>query len=362
MGPFYAVPSKVVPPVFPSRKMMKLLVPVFFCAITARLATAQTLSIVSGDGQVAPQNFQLPSPLVVMARNASGQPMAGVTVSWSLTGPGSIIMGAQTVTDSSGQTTNQYVGGTIFGDSAYTQSTMTASTAGSSVTMHVTTSAADLTSGVIFVQAQVIAPLLGEVISGASGSVGATPVQVNVFGNHQAGIQQVPNVAVRLIPESSTGSTVACAQGTGMTDVNGIANCRPVFGGSVGAGLFSIEVGGGFRTFSPYLFAVTQGSGTSAPFHISIVSGNSQSGAPGAQLPLRLTARVEDAVGNPLANVPVVWQPQSVTLSGIISTSDANGIVSAIATLGSTTGPAQVQVRTTDASVQATFSLAIGQS
>src|SRR6266481_4488173 len=107
MGPFYAVPSKVVPPVFPSRKMMKLLTLLFFCAITARLATAQTLSIVSGDGQVAPQNFPLPSPLVVVAKHASGQPMPGVAVNWSVTGPGSITMGSQTLTDANGQATNQ---------------------------------------------------------------------------------------------------------------------------------------------------------------------------------------------------------------------------------------------------------------
>src|SRR6266550_4687268 len=112
MGSFHVFPSTVVSSVFPSLKMPLL---VFFCAIAGQLAPAQTLSIVSGDGQLAQQNFPLPGPLVVAARNASGQPMAGVTVSWSLTGPGSIIMGAQTVTDSSGQTTNQYVGGTIFG-------------------------------------------------------------------------------------------------------------------------------------------------------------------------------------------------------------------------------------------------------
>src|SRR5712671_2421736 len=122
MGPTYAAPSTVVPFVFPSRKW-KLLALAGFCAIGAGIAQAQTLSIVSGDGQVAPQNFQLPGPLVVVAKNASGQPTPGVTVTWSLTGPGSIIMGTQTVTDSSGQATNQYVGGTIFGDTAYTQST-----------------------------------------------------------------------------------------------------------------------------------------------------------------------------------------------------------------------------------------------
>src|SRR5437773_6904372 len=120
MGPFYAVPSKVVPPVFPSRKMMKTLALVFFCAGMAHLATAQTLSIVSGDGQLAPQNFPLPSPLVVVAKNASGQPMPGVAVNWSVTGPGNITMGSQTMTDANGQAANQYVGGTIYTDTAFT--------------------------------------------------------------------------------------------------------------------------------------------------------------------------------------------------------------------------------------------------
>jgi len=57
------------------------------CA-TSLVASAQILSVFSGDGQVAAQNFQLPSPFIVVARNSAGQPMSGVTVNWSLNGPG----------------------------------------------------------------------------------------------------------------------------------------------------------------------------------------------------------------------------------------------------------------------------------
>ena len=61
-------------------------------------------------------------------------------------------------------------------------------------------------------------------------------------------------------------------------------------------------------------------------------------------------ARVEDAAGNPIRDVPVVWQPsQSVSVSNASSNSDANGIVSATATLGSATGATQVQLRTVSA-------------
>src|SRR5262249_32525917 len=267
----------------------------------------------------------------------------------------------QTVTDSNGQAMQRYVGGTIYTDTAYTQSIITASSASSNVTFHVTTSGSDLISGLVFVQATVVAPLLGDVISGAAGSVGSSPVRVNVYGIHNAGVQQVPNVAIRLIPDNPGGPSVACAAGTGVTDVNGNANCPVVFSGSTGTSTFSIEVGGGFRTFSPFRFNVTQGSSQPSAFRMVITGGNNQSGAPGSQLPARLTARIEDAFGNPVPNMQVIWQPgSSVSLSAIVSTSDAAGMVSASARLGSISGPAQVQVTTTNGAAQATFNLTVG--
>jgi uncharacterized protein (TIGR03437 family) len=95
------------------------------------------------------------------------------------------------------------------------------------------------------------------------------------------------------------------------------------------------------------------------PATLLILSGNNQSGAPGATLPVPLSARVVDASGNPVPNVTVIWQPvnQSVSLSSVVATSDANGMVSAIGTLGALAGPAQVQLRVATASVQTVFTL-----
>src|SRR3954471_20263083 len=113
MGPFRLVPS-------PLRS--SVITPLFKALMAAGLAVAaapgQTLSVVSGDGQLAAQNFQFPTPLVVMARNASGQPAAGVTVNWSLNGTGNLVLSAQSVTDSSGRAENRFVGASIFGDAA----------------------------------------------------------------------------------------------------------------------------------------------------------------------------------------------------------------------------------------------------
>jgi Bacterial Ig-like domain (group 1). len=315
---------------------------------------AQNLSVLSGDGQVTPQNFQAEYPLVVLATDASGRPMPGVTVNWSLAGPGILPIGAKTVTGPDGQTSNRFVGATIYGDTAFTQTVVTAATSSSSVSMHETTSGSDLTSGSVFVQIAIISPVLGDILSDA----GPAPiVKVLVSAVHQAGYQVVPNVAVRLIPDVPDGPSLACAAGTSLTDATGMSNCRVVFSGPTGSGNFSIEVGG-FRTFSPFQFTVTHKS--SAPASIVITGGNNQSGQPGAQLASPLTARVQDAAGNPLPNIAVVWQPvnaQAVSLSSVVSTSDANGMVSAIARLGSIAGTTQVQVQTTSGSPQATFNL-----
>src|SRR6266571_2148702 len=156
MGPFFCFPPTVFPPSFSGR-----IVRILGLAIGVTImASAQSLSVVSGDGQIAAQNFQLPSPLVVVAKNSAGQPMPGVAVTWSLSGPGNLVQTNSTLTDTTGQATNRYVGATIYGDTAFTQSTVTASTSAGSASFHVTTSAADIVSGQVFVQAQVVSPNL----------------------------------------------------------------------------------------------------------------------------------------------------------------------------------------------------------
>jgi uncharacterized protein (TIGR03437 family) len=91
---------------------------------------------------------------------------------------------------------------------------------------------------------------------------------------------------------------------------------------------------------------------------LHILSGNNQSGPPGP-LSTPLTARVEDAAGNPIPNVAVIWQPltpQAVSLTNAVFTSDASGVVSATAIL-SAVGPAQVQLKIASLPVQTVFQL-----
>jgi len=56
---------------------------------------ATTLEIVSGDGQSAPVNQQLASPLVVRVRDQNGDPMSGVPVSFSVSPSGQVTKGTE---------------------------------------------------------------------------------------------------------------------------------------------------------------------------------------------------------------------------------------------------------------------------
>jgi uncharacterized protein (TIGR03437 family) len=326
--------------------------------LTAGGASAQFISIVSGDGQVTTQNNVPQNPMIVVVRNAQGQPVPGTPVTWTLNGQGSLIGGITTTTDSNGQSTNSFLGATLF-NLSFTQSIVTASAAGSSVSFTQTTSGLDPTSTASLVQSAVSYPGLGTVLSGPSGSVGSTAVQIQVFSTGISGGQGLANVLIRLIPATTTsGPQIACSGNTGYTNSMGNTNCLPIFSGPTGTGQYTIDVGGGYRTFGPYSFTVTQG--TVAAFRIT--GGNNQSGSPGATVPIPLTAQTEDASGNPLPNVPVTWtvlSPNTATITTSSSSSDANGNVSASVRLGSIVGPVQIQLSSPQGGTPVVFTLQV---
>ena len=326
--------------------------------LTAGGASAQFISIVSGDGQVTTQNNPPANPMVVVVRNAQGQPVPGTPVTWSLSGQGSIIGGLTTTTDSNGQSTNLFLGATLF-NLSFAQSIITASAAGSSVTFTETTSAIDPLSSASQVQAAVTYPGLGTVLSGPSGSVGTTPVQIQVFSTGISGGQGLANVLIRLIPTNTAGGPqIACSGNTGYTNASGNTNCLPVFSGPAGNSQYTIDVGGGYRVFGPYPFTVMQG--TVSAFRIT--GGNNQSGTPGATVPLPLTAQTQDASGNPLPNVPVTWTVLSgsgTTITTSSSASDANGNVSATVRLGNVVGPVTIQLSSPQGGTAIVFTLQV---
>src|SRR3977135_1280398 len=100
------------------------------CLIWVGAAHAQTISIVSGNGQLVKAFFPSSAPLVVVVRDAGGNPLKGVTVSWTVSGgtagaPG-IRYAPQTKTDDTGQATNSFIGANVTLPSSFAQSTVTA--------------------------------------------------------------------------------------------------------------------------------------------------------------------------------------------------------------------------------------------
>src|ERR1041385_3211770 len=56
-------------------------------------STAAHIAVFAGDSQVAPAGTKLPDSLAVLVTDTAGDPVAGVTVAWSVTGGGSVSPG-----------------------------------------------------------------------------------------------------------------------------------------------------------------------------------------------------------------------------------------------------------------------------
>jgi len=342
----------------------KILLPMAVLGLA--VAHAQTLTKVSGDGQLVIPQFGTSNLLVVLVRDASGNPIPNVQVTWTVDTPGlgnvvpTFLPGAAKpgLTDSSGKSSATFGAQNPPLEKSYVQGTVTATYSG--VSVHFTETSVGETSETPDVQA-IPNPLPSAgTLTGAAGQQGSVPlvVQFPITQGGQAGQGAVPNVGVSIDPTKIVSqypsTTIGCAGGTVFSNTAGLATCNLVFGGKIGQGSFTLSAGG-FYNFT-YKFAVVAGP----PATITPVSGNNASGAPG-QL-VTLTAQLTDLGGNPLSGVVMNWSavvPGTVTLSKTSSTTDSTGRVSTTVTLGNAAGPVQVQLATADGKVTALFNLTV---
>lgn len=343
-------------------------------SVGAHLMSAQTsavasLTVQSGNGQVLclllSCTLQAWQPISVLATDVHGNPVAGATVTWTVTG-GQIDLGSTTsVTGLNGiatQTLTLPPGTSIFefGSTDYLVATIQASSNNSSVTFTETDSLLSATSQTTGVQ--VSTPTFGGqalstvTFNANAGSTLTTPIQVQVTGLNGLSLSDtVPNVSVRIVNEQSS-PTLTCASqggypypgadpGSVLTNSQGIADCYPVFTGS-GSGTFYLIVGGVAAsdiTTAYYLetfpvppaggYPFTSVPGTPAVFQI--VSGNNQVGSIGQQLN-PLVAKLIDAAGNPVQGQTVIWTvvpAGAVALTNGNTVTDNNGEVSQTVTL-----------------------------
>ncbi|MBI3472816.1 MAG: Ig-like domain-containing protein, partial [Candidatus Solibacter usitatus] len=335
--------------------------------LVAGAASAQSLVLVSGDGQVMVQNTLAPEALVVKLLNAAGQPMPNQPVAWTVTGNGGV-NAAQSTTDTEGLTQVNFVGSAFLNLLSYVQSTVTATAFGQSVNFTMTISAPDQAGGGV-IQAFILYPTLPDLplVVGA-GAASNRPIRVFVSPNFgpQTG-QGVPRVAVRVLqqtlPGGGTGPTINCG-GPAYTAPDGVATCNPVVTG-LGPGLFSIFVGGQSSSTSYRFFSDLQFRATKGPLAtLRISAGNNQQGNAGARLAAPLVAIAEDLGGNapPEPRPTLIWEPvtpNTVTLFNATTLPDDNGRVSANVTLGNVPGNVQIRVRDQTGTISAIFTATV---
>jgi uncharacterized protein (TIGR03437 family) len=375
-------------------------------------ASAQNVSVVSGNGQVLGGSNFILQPLVVQVTDATtGFPVgAGVAVNWQASGFNGFFLASGTPqatigTDANGVSTAYYqlpaTVNTLNVTSPFVQSTVTA-TAGNTATFAVTqlASAPTLSIAPFIIIVQSNLQSLGSPLKGAVGTNGpAITFQVGA-GNGQS-TQVLPNVAVELLnfEDPTQGPLVACASSlssgaglnTTLTDANGMVTCTPVYGGLPGTGEFVVTVGGiqtatnspaGYwqslldptdlttlpnvqtawiLNLIPIRINVTPGAAGS----IRIVSpqGGTQSVTAGTSV--QLIVETDNTAGSPLSGSTVNWtvvSPASgATLSSATTTAGPSGqAINNLSIFSSVSGLVQVKATlANDATKFVTFSISV---
>lgn len=372
-------------------------------------ASAQQISIVSGNGLLLRTDWPYTSePMVVRVTDMAGNALPEWPVVFRITAGtnngqlaqcGTVEGGNKGTTLTSVATGNDpggiatcWLNGFSSVPGWFSQSTITATplttrqttspAASNSVTFTMTLLSA-LGGAVSGVPQIVSAP---QSYSGRAGERAGTPIRVYMLAG-----QTVPNVGVRLVvqrdPNPSDPSnpakgtvpeaTISCdaPSGIALTDQTGYVDCYPIFGGKSGSGKFNITIGGagypnpenfgftgykaGYNDHPNFRFTVSAGP----PAAIRLIAGDNQPSAPpNTVLPGTLIARVEDAAGNPLPNVPVTWQvlpAGSATLSGATNTSNAQGQVQTRVQVGSIPGQGRILVSASNGQVAAEFTFSV---
>jgi uncharacterized protein (TIGR03437 family) len=349
----------------------------------ASAASAQTISVVSGNGQVLTLSSFTLQPLVVRVTDGSGNPVPNTTVTWVASGSLAAFTfffdsnTATRVTDSDGIAT-------AFGNisasltpgasfiSAIVQTNVSASiSSGSSVNFTVTQIPPAPNSSVLptiqatidnsaFIQQPTFS---GEIFAGAQGEKSSKVIQIHLAAYNGLATSAIPNAAIQLLnlQDPNTGPAVACLStdpnagfGTVLTDANGNATCTPVFGGQPcssptanSCGQFVVAYGGlalplvsvtpaGFWQVSPNdennptpilaYHLPTAGAlnlkvTPGATGNIKKTQGDNQSVNPGAVVPTLLQVEVDDNAGKPLSGRPVNWTVSPPNAANLTSTS-----------------------------------------
>lgn len=296
--------------------------------VTNTVPPAQ-LKVVNGLGQSAPVGSTLPIPVTVQVLSSSGQPMAGVIVTFAVTSGGGSVSAASRATASDGKASVTWTLGATIG------------------TQQLTASVSGLPAAVVTATAIQTVPSPGR------STVSVLPTAIQVGGEEavvtailrDANGAPMPGVSVTFSGPSwavfNPTSATSDAAGGVMTRVratepSAITITVQVSGQTIGSAVLSV------------------GSRQGVPASISIVSGNNQTVKIGQLFPLSLVIAVYDAAGRPVSGALVDW---GTAVGDGRKITDTNGQSSAIYALplGWTPGSGTVTVSVTGFQLVATF-------
>jgi adhesin/invasin len=279
---------------------------------------ATSLAKLSGDTQTAIAGTKLPNPLVVVIKDANGNPVPNVAISFAVTTGGGTLSGASTATDASGQGQASLTLGTTAGNN-----TITVSSAGLTAVVFTETGTP--------MTAPTMSTVTGNAQSGVAGTALSTALTVVVKDMNGNPVANQP-VTFAVTAGGGTLSNVSAA-----TNSSGQATATLTLGKTAGTNADTVSVSAAGVNGSPQIFSESATAGAAAK--LVKLSGDAQNGVAGAALATALVTQVQDTNGNAVQGVNVTLSASSgATVTPSSAASDAMGKVSATFTLSKTAG------------------------
>jgi uncharacterized repeat protein (TIGR01451 family) len=309
-------------------------------AVSAAFVPPPSISVSSGSGQSAAVSTAFAAPIKALVVDASGNPLVGSTVVFSVpaSGASATLSATTAVTNASGIASVTVTANGTAG--AYLVSAGIMGTAASTT----------------FSLSNYGAPASVTVVSGSgqSAMVGAAFGAPLVVVVRDAVSQIVPGATVTFAAPTS-GARATLSGTTVVTDVTGQATITAT-AGQITGGYAVTATATGVATAASFSLSNTAGSGV----NIAATSGGGQTATVGTAFTTALLVTVTDSFGNPVANVTVAFASAAAgakaTFSAAAATG-ANGQTSVTATANTVSGAYTVTASAPSATTPASFAL-----
>ncbi|HEX9243637.1 MAG TPA: hypothetical protein VF875_14430, partial [Anaeromyxobacter sp.] len=305
------------------------------------------------DPQVAPIGTPFASPLLAIVRDAAGNAVPGVTVTFTVVPVGgaaaTLTSGASSgstvtaVTDSSGMASV-----TAAADATVGAYTVTASVGG--VATPATFQLQNVTSGPAAVYVVSGSPQV-TLTSSAFGSA-LVAVVADAAGNSLSGV----TVTFTVQPAAS-GATATLSAGTAVTNASGLASVTATANGTGGVYTVTASAPPATPAATPATFTLTNDAG----YSIQVQSGSPQAATVGTAFILPLQALVLDGTGTAASGLTVTFQAPATgataALSAGTAVTNASGVAAVTATANGISGSYAVAATTPNAPTPVAFNL-----